>query len=78
VRLTIDGTSHVAPEGTTVGALLQQLDIPLRRSPRAGEARGLFCGMGSCFECAIRIDGRSDVRACLTPVAQNMIVETVR
>jgi D-hydroxyproline dehydrogenase subunit gamma len=76
VALTINGNRHVVPEGTTVGVLLHDLNVPLRSSARAGEPRSLFCGMGICFECTVRIDGRSDVRACLTMAAEGMIVET--
>jgi aerobic-type carbon monoxide dehydrogenase small subunit (CoxS/CutS family) len=77
VALTINGIRQIVPEGTTVGALLHHLNVPLRSSARAGEPRSLFCGMGICFECAVRIDGRSDVRACVTMAAEGMIVETL-
>ena len=49
----------------TVGsALLRVGAVALRRSP-SGEARGLFCGIGVCYECLIQTDGKSDQRACL-------------
>lgn len=75
VTLTIDGAPATAPAGTTVGALLHARGGAIRHSPRAGGPRGLYCGMGVCFECQVRIDGVV-ARACLTPVAEGMVVET--
>jgi sarcosine oxidase subunit alpha len=59
-----------------LGVLLLERRKPLRASPRAGQPRSLFCGMGICFECMVRVDGVSGVRACLIKVAAGMVVET--
>lgn len=75
ITLTIDGRPATAPAGTTVGALLHARGGAIRRSPRVGAPRGLYCGMGVCFECQVRIDGVV-ARACLMPVAEGMVVET--
>jgi predicted molibdopterin-dependent oxidoreductase YjgC len=32
--------------------------------------------MGICFDCLVTVNGVSNVRACLTPVADAMVVET--
>jgi sarcosine oxidase subunit alpha len=32
--------------------------------------------MGLCFECQVRIDGQPGRRACLTPAAAGMQIET--
>jgi D-hydroxyproline dehydrogenase subunit gamma len=77
VKLTIDGVLHTAPVGATVGVVLHAARKPLRSSPRAHQPRGLYCGMGICFECTVRVNGVSDVRACMTTVAEGMIVETL-
>ncbi len=65
-----DGTSSVA------AALIAVLGPRLRTTARAGEPRGLFCGMGICFDCLVTIDGRAGVRACMTRVRDGMRVET--
>lgn len=46
----------------------------LRQSPE-GHPRGLFCGMGVCFECLVTVDGQSGQRACLIPVQPGMQVQ---
>ena len=36
----------------------------------------MFCGIGVCFDCLVTVNGAPKVRACLTPVAEGMIVQT--
>ena len=64
------------PEGRTLGAaLLEQGIRTLRRSPSGAEPRGLFCGMGVCFECLVSVDGAPAQRACRVRVRDGMVVE---
>lgn len=77
ISLTIDGKPVSAFEGETVaGVLLAIGHIASRTSPLRGEARGYYCGMGQCWDCALVIDGRPNRRACMTQVADGMRVET--
>lgn len=59
---------------TVATALLCAGQLDLRRSPRAGGARGVYCMMGVCQECLIRVDGVVR-QACLTPAEDGMRVE---
>jgi predicted molibdopterin-dependent oxidoreductase YjgC len=34
--------------------------------------------MGVCYDCLMMVDGRPNVRACMTPVADGMRAETQR
>ncbi|QAY62141.1 (2Fe-2S)-binding protein [Xylanimonas allomyrinae] len=78
-RITIDGRERQVARGITVAAaLLCDLDGEFRRAASGGAPRSVFCGMGSCYNCAVWIDGRRTIRACLTPVADGMVVETRR
>lgn len=77
VALTIDGKPVAAFEGETVaGVLLAIGHIASRSTPVRGEARGYYCGMGACWDCALVIDGKPNRRACMTPVADGMRIET--
>jgi predicted molibdopterin-dependent oxidoreductase YjgC len=79
VDLVVDGATVPAFEGESVAAaLLAAGHRGLRVSPRLGEARGMYCGIGLCFECVLVIDGRPGVRACQTPVRDGMRVGTGR
>jgi predicted molibdopterin-dependent oxidoreductase YjgC len=77
VQLVVDGVAVDAFEGESVAAaLLAAGRRGLRVAPRRGEPRGMYCGIGLCFECVMPIDGRRAVRACLTPVRDGMRVGT--
>jgi len=75
VRFTVDGAEVVGKAGDSVAsALLAQGMRILRRGP-GGEPRGLFCGIGVCFDCLVTVDGCADRRACLVPIRDGMVVE---
>ena len=40
------------------------------------EARGAFCGIGQCTDCVMIVNGQRNVRTCITPVAEGMVIET--
>ena len=40
--------------------------------PPGGEPRGIFCGMGVCFDCLMVIDGVPNTRACMTWVREGL------
>jgi D-hydroxyproline dehydrogenase subunit alpha len=78
VVIWIDGEATSVASGIPLGAVLHRLrGARLRRTTKRGEARGLFCGMGTCFDCLVTIDGRAGQRACITQVADGMRVETL-
>lgn len=69
IPFQFNGTSFEARPGEPVGAaLLAQGVRTLRESPVDGEPRGLYCGIGHCYECRIWVNNSSQVRACITPV----------
>jgi D-hydroxyproline dehydrogenase subunit gamma len=75
VRFVLDGSSVDAYEGDTVAAvLLAQGEIATRRTVK-GEPRGVFCGMGVCFDCLVVVDGVPNTRACMTLVREGMLVQ---
>ncbi len=37
------------------------------RTRRAGAPRGIFCGIGVCFDCLVTVDDVANERACLRP-----------
>ena len=76
VTIYVNGEALATGEFRTVGAALMQARGPLlRRTDRQGESRGMFCGMGVCFDCLVTIDGRPAVRACMTRVRPGMRIE---
>lgn len=61
-----DGRQLVAPRGSTIaGALLSNSERAWRTPRTGGQRRGLFCGIGTCFDCLVDLNGDKAVRACL-------------
>lgn len=76
INIMVDGKQCVAYEGETVHAALTAAGIrTLRHSRKTGEPRGLFCGMGLCYECRVTINGIPDQRACMTSAEEGMKIE---
>ena len=44
-------------------------------SKRLDHPKGWFCGIGKCSSCLMRVDGIPNIRTCITPVREGMIVE---
>ena len=79
VEIVVDGLPVPAFEGESIAAaLLAAGTRVLRATARHGAPRGLYCGIGVCFECVMTVDRRPNVRTCQTPVRDGMQVETQR
>jgi D-hydroxyproline dehydrogenase subunit gamma len=77
IQIQVDGRLVRAYQGETVAAVLVAEGIAtFRQTAKHGSPRGLFCGMGICFDCLVTIDGVPNQRACLAVVAPAMSVET--
>jgi D-hydroxyproline dehydrogenase subunit gamma len=76
IEIIVDGQRHRVPEGTPLAAALLRLGITTFRISSQGESRAPLCGMGTCFECRVTVDGRRHQRSCLIPCSPGLIVET--
>ncbi len=66
LRFRFDGRELMAPRGSTIaGALLSNGERTWRTTRTGGQRRGLFCGIGTCFDCLVDLNGDRAVRACL-------------
>jgi D-hydroxyproline dehydrogenase subunit gamma len=74
VTLTIDGRTVNAYQGETVAAVLLAEGHPATRTTPGGAPRGVYCGMGVCFDCLVVVDGVPNTRACMTWVRPGMDV----
>ncbi|MBB5815164.1 hypothetical protein HNR72_006192 [Streptomyces collinus] len=67
--VTFDGRPVEALPGQTVAAVLWAAGVTSwRDTRREGRPRGVFCGIGVCFDCLVTVNGRPNQRACLVPV----------
>ncbi|MBR0673147.1 FAD-dependent oxidoreductase [Neoroseomonas soli] len=75
IRFTFDGREVDAIPGESIAAALSAAGIVAFRHTAKGEPRGLWCGMGACWDCVVTVDGRSGQRACMVKVEAGMRVE---
>ncbi len=79
VTIYFDGRPIEAVEGEPIAAALMAAGVKaFRTTAIKGEPRGIFCAIGRCTDCMMVVDGRPNVRTCVTPVADGMQVETQR
>jgi len=77
VEIIVDGKTVAAFEGEPILASLLAAGIKINRyTVKRQEPRGLFCGIGQCTDCAMIVDGKANVRTCITPVKAGMIIKT--
>jgi len=72
-----DGRPIPFVPGQSVGAALTAAGVRSWRTTRlAGRPRGLFCGIGVCFDCLVTVDGRPNERACMVAATADAAVTT--
>ena len=78
ITLSFDGRPIPAVVGDSVGAALTRAGVrSWRTTRRRGRPRGLFCGIGICYDCLLTVDGSANQRACLVPAADGMVVQSI-
>ena len=74
VSMTLDGRPVTAYLGETVATVLFAEGSAQTRTTVSGAPRGVFCGMGVCFDCLVVVNGEPNTRACVTWVRDGMQV----
>ncbi|WJZ02617.1 (2Fe-2S)-binding protein [Corynebacterium freiburgense] len=73
----LDGQQYEVTAGLSVAGFLLENGIRSWRSTRVhGKQRGLYCGIGACFDCLITVDSQPFQRACMVQLAEGMRIET--
>jgi predicted molibdopterin-dependent oxidoreductase YjgC len=76
-EVEVDGRKVVAYEGETIGAALMAAGLhTFRRTAKKNHPRGMYCGIGLCYECLMVINGVPNTRACQTLATPGCRVET--
>lgn len=79
ITITVDGRLVNSYKGETVATALLSAGITIfRLSHQHKQPRGLYCGMGVCYECLVTINGIHAQRACVTLVEDGMSIETCK
>jgi predicted molibdopterin-dependent oxidoreductase YjgC len=77
VRFTMDGKEMEGYEGEPVAAALKAAGVMIHRyTAKQHKPRGIFCAIGRCTDCVMVVDGRPNIRTCMTPLREGMTVQT--
>ncbi|WP_445527936.1 (2Fe-2S)-binding protein [Streptomyces cyslabdanicus] len=76
LRITVDGERVDGIAGQTIAGVLLAADRPAWRRGRSGAPRGVFCGIGVCFDCLVTVGDERDVRACRRRARDGDVVTT--
>jgi predicted molibdopterin-dependent oxidoreductase YjgC len=77
-HITFDGRQLPIEPGQSVAAVLLAAGIRSWRTTRVqGRPRGLFCGIGACFDCLVTVNGTPSVRACLAEAKAGDVIDAV-
>ncbi|HEY4020087.1 MAG TPA: (2Fe-2S)-binding protein [Pseudonocardiaceae bacterium] len=74
--ITVDGERIEGSAGQSLAGVLLAAGRSSWRRSASGAPRGVFCGIGVCFDCLVTVDGERDVRACRRPAFDGAIVLT--
>lgn len=76
-EIELNGKKVVAYDGETIGTVLLAENVRFCRYTHRGcEPRGLFCGIGVCYDCLVTVNGVPNLRACMTRVKPRMRIQT--
>ena len=77
VSFSYDGTTLQGYEGEPIAAALKAAGVMVHRyTAKKHEPRGIFCAIGRCTDCVMVVNGMPNVRTCITPLEEGMIVRT--
>lgn len=74
-EITFAGRSVPFVPGQSIGAALIAAGIRSWRTTRVeARPRGLFCGIGVCFDCLVTVNDQASLRACMIEARPGDIV----
>lgn len=76
VRFVFEEKEVEGVEGDTIASALVVLGVvTMGHSLKKHRPRGFYCAIGNCASCDMTVNGIKNVRTCITPLEENMIVK---
>lgn len=77
VTFTFDGKELQGYEGDTIASALHAAGVKVMGHHHvSGRPRGFYCAIGNCGSCLMIVNGEPNIRVCVVPLEEGMVVET--
>ena len=77
IEFTHDGNAMQGFEGEPIAVALRAAGVMAHRhTKKYDKPRGIFCAIGRCTDCVMVVNGKANVRTCITSLEEGMTVET--
>lgn len=77
LTIDVDGEVVTGVRGQSIaGVILASGTVGFRRTSVNDRHRGVFCGIGVCYDCLVEVNGQRDVRSCQRRAADGDVVRT--
>ncbi|MCK5761359.1 MAG: (2Fe-2S)-binding protein [Candidatus Izimaplasma sp.] len=72
-----DGKVVFGYEGDTIASALHAIGVKvLSRSIELNRPRGFYCAIGNCSSCYMIVNGKPNVKTCVTLLEEGVVVKT--
>ena len=75
-EIEVDGKTILACSGQTIAEALLANGVRTLRMTQKQASRGVYCGMGICYECRMIVNGIPNVRTCMALVTPGCRIAT--
>jgi hypothetical protein len=77
IEFTFDGKKLKGLEGEPIAIALKAAGVMIHRyTKKYHKPRGIFCAIGRCSDCVMIVDGKPNIRTCITPLKEGTVVLT--
>ena len=77
VKFQYNGTELEGYEGEPIAMALKAAGVMVHRyTQKEHQPRSIFCAIGRCTDCVMIVNGKPNVRTCVTPLEAGMQVQT--
>lgn len=64
-------------KGEPIAAALKAAGVKVNRyTAKLHRPRGMFCAIGRCTDCVMIVNGKPNIRTCVTPLEEGMVIQT--
>jgi len=77
IEFTFNGQRLKGLEGEPIAIALKAAGVMIHRyTKKYHKPRGIFCAIGRCSDCVMIVDGKPNIRTCITPLKEGTTVVT--